>query len=97
MLHNQLTNYLEEHNLLNDYQYGFRKGCGMEEAAVNVINYICLDDDGYSGVVELFLDLTKALYIIDHGILLEKLSLYGDRNLELDLFENYLRNRKQFV
>ena len=26
MLHNQLTNYLEKHNLLNDYQYGFRKG-----------------------------------------------------------------------
>ena len=30
MLHNQLTNYLEEHNLLNVYQRGFRKGCGTE-------------------------------------------------------------------
>ena len=75
MLHNQLTNYFEEHNLLNDYRYGFRKGCGTEEGVINVVNYICKGvDDGHRGVEGLFFGLTKAFGIV------ENLSLYGVRN-----------------
>ena len=66
------------HHLLNDYQYGFRKGCGTEETVVNVVNYISEGlDDGHSDIVGLLFDLRKAFDMVDHGILLEKLSLYG--------------------
>ena len=34
---------------------------------------------------------------LDHNILLDKLHYYGIRNTPLDLFKNYLTNRKQYV
>ena len=35
--------------------------------------------------------------MLDHNILLAKLHYYGIRNTPLDLFKNYLTNRKQYV
>ena len=39
LLFYQMSLYLYN-NLLNDFQYGFRKGCGTEEAIAKVVNYI---------------------------------------------------------
>lgn len=98
ILQNQIKNYLENNNLLHEYQYGFRKGCGTEEAVVNVINYICKGlDQGNNGVIGLFFDFTKAFDIVDQDILLKKLSFYGICGRELKLLRSYLTNRKQFV
>lgn len=98
ILHSQISKYMITHNLLNDFQFGFREGCGTEEAVVNVINFICKGlDDGFSGVAGLFYDFTKAFDLIDHDILLEKLKLYGICGRELSLLRSYLNNRKQFV
>lgn len=98
VLHDQLSEYLECNVLLSKFQYGFRKGCGTEEAAVNVINTICKGlDDGFKGVVGVFYDLSKAFDLIDHEILINKLSFYGVRGTELALIKNYLCNRRQYV
>ena len=45
----------------------------------------------------IYLDLSKAFDTLDHNILLDKLHYYGVRNTPLDLFKNYLTNRKQYV
>ena len=44
-----------------------------------------------------FLDIKKAFDTVDHGILLEKLYLYGIRGNIYSWFESYLTNRSQFV
>lgn len=98
ILHTQISNYMQSQNLLNEFQYGFRKGCGTEEATVNVVNFICKSlDEGYKGVAGIFYDFTKAFDLIDHKILIQKLRYYGICGRELSLLRSYLTNRKQFV
>lgn len=98
ILHGQISLYLDTNNLLSEFQYGFRNGCGTEEAAVNVINFICKGlDDGHKGVAGIFYDFSKAFDLVDHMVLLEKLEFYGIHGNELALIKDYFENRKQFV
>ena len=43
----------------------------------------------------MFIDYKKAFYLIDHGLLLEKLKAYGVRDNELDLLRSYLSGRTE--
>lgn len=98
ILHKQLSSYLENNNLLSIFQYGFKKGCGTEEAVVNVVNNICQSlDSGSSGVAGIFYDLSKAFDLVDRNILVEKLKYYGVSADAVRLLNNYLTNRKQYV
>ena len=45
----------------------------------------------------MYLDLKKAFDIVDTGILLSKLEMYGIRNNELRWFHNYLTGRSHVV
>ena len=45
----------------------------------------------------MFIDYKKAFYLIDHGLLLEKLKAYRVRDNELDLLRSYLSGRTQYV
>ena len=47
--------------------------------------------------INIFIDLSKAFYTIDHNILLHKLRFYGLDGSTLLLFESYLSNRRQYV
>lgn len=98
IIHERLFSYLDSNNLMYKYQFGFRKGCNTEEVVLNAVNFICDKlDRGSSGVAGLFLDFSKAFDLVDHDIMLRKLMFYGIMGKELRLFENFLRNRKQFV
>ena len=44
--------------------------------------------------ISIFLDLSKAFDTLDHDILLDKLSYYGEKDTALSLFKSYLLNRK---
>ena len=90
ILHNKAFNYLVNIKLLNEYQYGFRKGCGTGEDVVNIINFTCNGlDQGHKGVAGIFFDFTKAFAIVDQ--------LYKICGNELKLLKSYLKNKKQFV
>lgn len=98
ILYKQLSTFIENESLMFPNQYGFRKGCGTDEAALNVVNFICNSlDNGFTAVGGVFYDFTKAFDLIDHSILLNKLQFYGFRGRNLELIRSYLTNRKQFV
>ena len=46
--------------------------------------------------INIYLDLSKAFDTLDHSILIDKLEFYGVKGVTLDLFKNYLINRKQY-
>lgn len=95
---NQLSEYLNSNKILFERQFGFCKGSGVEEAVVNVVDWICGGfDAGFSGVAGVFYDMSKAFDLVDHTILLMKLENVGMSNNSIILLENYLKNRKQFV
>jgi len=48
-------------------------------------------------VLAVFCDLLKALDVINHDILLKKMTNYGIRGIANDWFENYPSDRQQYV
>ena len=95
--HTQLQKYFDNHNLLTDCQYGFRKGRSTTQAILDNLQYIYENLDRGSIVISVFLDFSKAFDCIDHDILLKKLDLYGVRGMAGQWFKSYLSQRSQYV
>ena len=94
---NQLQNHLSVNNIISKCQYGFQKGISTSDAITSQLNYIYSNIKENNIVFSLFLDFRKAFDVIDQIILLSKLSHYGIRGNELELFKSYLTDRKQYV
>ncbi|XP_059221413.1 uncharacterized protein LOC131996018 [Stomoxys calcitrans] len=94
----QISEYLDRNNILSECQYGFKKVCGTEKAAVNIMSAICNGlDEGTKGVGAIFNDFSKAFDRVDHTIWLDELQYYGFGGNTLRILESYLGNRRQFV
>ena len=93
----QLMNYLNNQDLLYHHQYGFRGKHGVSHPLIHFTNNIhkALNDGKFN--LSIFIDLKKAFDTVNYEILLEKLSLYGVKNVENDWFRSYLTDRVQFV
>jgi len=97
IIHNQLYNYFNDNNLFYENQYGFRKHHSTELAALDLIDRVTCAMDINQTPLSIFLDLSKAFDTLDHNILLHKLKFYGVQERSLELFKNYLCDRKQVV
>lgn len=93
----RLRTFLETHNVLSLNQHGFIKNRSTTSAILSQINNIVEDLDKGRCVTGLFFDLSKAFDMVNHDILLEKLSHVGIRGVAQNWFASYLRNRQQFV
>ena len=93
----RLYNYLNENEILNDKQFGFRAGHSTEHAILELIDQVSNAFDNNNFVLGVFIDLSKAFDIVDHNILLEKLSMYRVKGNNLMWFHSYLFNRKQYI
>ena len=89
--------FIEENNILYEYQFGFRKNHSTSHAIITLVERVnkALDTGKY--VVGVFIDLKKAFDTIDHGILMRKLELYGIQRNILNWFKSYLSYRCQYV
>ncbi|KAG5666481.1 hypothetical protein PVAND_014508 [Polypedilum vanderplanki] len=96
-LYDILINFLEKNKILFKRQFGFRRKCGTEIAAAELISHIkeCLDNK--EKVTLLMLDMMKAFDVVDRSLLLASLESYGIRGKSLNIFKNYLDNRIQKV
>ena len=93
----RLTKFLDENNLLYKHQYGFQRKKSTLHPMIHLLNKIAENDNEKKITIGVFCDLQKAFDCCSHKILLIKLSKLGVRGRELKWFENYLKNREQFV
>ena len=94
---NHVTDFLEESNILNDNQYGFRRNHSTSHAIICLVEKVAKALDQGKIVVGLMIDLKKAFDGICHKTLLKKLYAYGIMGKLFDWFKSYLTNRTQYV
>lgn len=95
IMYNRLSSYLQNHNILYNNQYGFKKGHSTQHAVIKLVDEILIGFDKNKHTLGVFIDLAKAFDTVDHEILLYKLNNYGIKNKNLKWFRCYLNNRKQ--
>ena len=95
----RLLNFLNRHDLLYKYQFGFRNNHSTIHPIIHMLNHIADSNDKTTKdtTIALFLDLSKAFDTINHSKLLHKLNFYGIRGTSNLWFENYLSERKQYL
>ena len=96
-MNRRLITFINKHKLLYDYQFVFQENSSTAKALITIIDKITesLERGDYALVI--FLDVSKAFDIVEHGNFLNKLHNYGIRGIALDWFNNYLQNRQRFV
>ncbi len=95
LISDQLKDYLETKNILNDLQSGFRKKHSTVTATMKVLNDFISVIDSKEYCVVLFLDLSKAFDTVDHYVLAQRLVDIGMSPKAVKWFSNYLSGRTQ--
>ena len=92
-----LMGYLNKYNLIHECQSGFRQKHSCQTALVKLIDQwmTCIDNGDIVGT--LFIDFRKAFDMVDHALLIHKLSLYKLTSTTLDWFTSYLNCRLQTI
>ncbi|XP_046687263.1 uncharacterized protein LOC124372897 [Homalodisca vitripennis] len=89
--------YLEEINFSFEGQQGFFPGRSTMTALNDAVDFIADHIDSERTVVNTFLDLSKAFYVLDHDQVLAKLKGLGRSGTVLDWFSSYLSGREQLT
>jgi hypothetical protein len=92
-----LYDFLEGNNILDQSQFGFRRGKSTEMAVIKIKEYILQSFQQHQYVLGIFIDYCKAFDSLDHEIILDKIKHYGVRTVALQLFRSYLSHRFQYV
>ena len=99
IMYDKVISYLNANKLLYEHQYGFRSGNSTIHPIIHLLNHCseATNKPNPDFTLAIFCDLSKAFDVIDHRILLHKLSAYGIRGLVNKWFASYLTDRCQYV
>ena len=97
VFHNRLMSFINDKQILNNSQFGFRKNMSTALAIIELVEEITTAIDEGKTTVGVFIDLKKAFDTVNHNILVKKLEHYGIRGLAKDWVCSYLENRRQYV
>ena len=90
----QLTEDLENYNLLNEIQHAYRNNSSTEQALVNVTEQICKSIDKCKISLRPLLDLYTAFDSVNHHLLLNK---FVQLNIDSTWFASYLHETTSSV
>lgn len=93
----QLLAFLDKNKVLSVFQSGFSKKHSTETAVVYLVDHILEHMDRQQLAGAAFVDLKKAIDLVDHHCPLHKLKHYGVRGCSLTWLRNYLTTRSQTV
>ena len=94
---NRLSTYLEYHQLISEFQFGFRKEHSTVHPLLLFSNHVTQALEKKEHSIAVFCDLKKAFDTVNHEILFLKIEALGISNTELKWFQSYLQGRQQFV
>ena len=96
-IYKHLISFIEHHDLFHPFQSGFRNHHSCHTALVRMCDkwLSSVNNSEITGAV--FLDFKKAFDLVDHNILIKKLSSYLQNQNTLDLICSFLRDRTQYV
>lgn len=95
LVYYRLIVHLEEENLLNKEQFGFRAGRSTGDAVGKFLKDLDTYLSARNHAIGLFIDLSKAFDRVNQSILLSKLPHYGVTHNSLSWFQSYLAGRSQ--
>ena len=96
-MYNRLMKFVEDFDILYDFQFGFRKFHSTFMASASAVNHIVNAPQFGKYSIGVYLDFSKAIDALNHDILFLKLNHCGIRGIALDWIKSYMVNRKQYV
>jgi len=97
VMRKQIVNHLNDHNLFNSTQHGFRAGRSTLTQLLNYYDDILFYLEMGKEVDAIYLDFAKAFDKVDHGIILHKLKQMCIGGKVLMWIRTFLKSRQQQV
>ena len=97
IIHHHIMNHLDNHQVLTNNQYGFRRGRSCETQLAGLVDDLAKIFDRKSQVDMMILDFSKTFDTVPHQRLLCKLSNVGINNSLLARIKIFFTNRHQRV
>lgn len=97
IINERLSKWIEEHNVLNEFQAGFRKRYSVVDNIYNLASIVHLKFDEKKKVYAFFVDFKAAFDKIPRKYLFRKLRSLGLPNKIINLIENIYRHTRSAV